>query len=330
MLSRLSFALARRAVQGGRDAPGPPRGNPAGGPPRRGGPGRDAPPPTVGKVDAVAWMSCSSRSPSRCCAGTAALRVARIAARGDRAAVRAAPCWAVCWGWCRRCASAGRSTPESLRLAWDASHGAFSRRAGRPRAPSSSCRCWACRPWRPSTAATTCSPTAARNRSAAPGSSSTCSSPAWCMVVVARTALLFLMAWEVMSLSAYFLVTFEHEKAEVRRAGWVYLIATHLGVAFLFLAFVLLGRQAGSLEFEAFRAHAGPGRRLVGADLRARPDRLRGQGGLRSVPRLAARSAPGRSVARLRPDVGRDDQDGPLRAAARPDLPRASPLPGGG
>ena len=73
------------------------------------------------------------------------------------------------------------------------------------------------------------------------------------LVVVARTAFLFLVAWEVMSVAAYFLVTFEHEKAEVRKAGWVYLIAAHLGVAFLFLAFVLLGRNAGSLEFEAFR-----------------------------------------------------------------------------
>lgn len=73
------------------------------------------------------------------------------------------------------------------------------------------------------------------------------------MVLLARTALLFLVAWEVMSLAAYCLVTFEHEKAEVRKAGWVYLVATHLGVAFLFLAFVLLGRHAGGLEFEAFR-----------------------------------------------------------------------------
>jgi hydrogenase-4 component B len=72
------------------------------------------------------------------------------------------------------------------------------------------------------------------------------------MVVIARTALLFLLSWEVMSLSAFFLVTFEHEKAEVRRAGWVYLVATHLGVAFLFAAFVLLGRHAGGLDFEAF------------------------------------------------------------------------------
>lgn len=72
------------------------------------------------------------------------------------------------------------------------------------------------------------------------------------LVVIARTAFLFLLAWEVMSLSAYFLVTFEHEKPEVRRAGWIYLIATHLGVAFLFAMFLLLGRHANSLEFSAF------------------------------------------------------------------------------
>ena len=42
------------------------------------------------------------------------------------------------------------------------------------------------------------------------------------LVVVARTALLFLVAWEVMSVAAYFLVTFEQEKAGVRKAGWVY------------------------------------------------------------------------------------------------------------
>jgi formate hydrogenlyase subunit 3/multisubunit Na+/H+ antiporter MnhD subunit len=74
------------------------------------------------------------------------------------------------------------------------------------------------------------------------------------MVVAARTVLLFLVAWEVMSISAWCLVSFEHEKAEARRAGWVYLIATHLGVAFLYLAFLLLGRNAGSLGFDAFRA----------------------------------------------------------------------------
>jgi formate hydrogenlyase subunit 3/multisubunit Na+/H+ antiporter MnhD subunit len=79
------------------------------------------------------------------------------------------------------------------------------------------------------------------------------------LVLVARTVVLFLMAWEVMSVAAFCLVTFEQEKVEVRQAGWIYLIATHLGVIFLFIAFLLLGRHAGSLQFEVFRAMSGVG-----------------------------------------------------------------------
>jgi hydrogenase-4 component B len=70
------------------------------------------------------------------------------------------------------------------------------------------------------------------------------------MVVLARSALLFLLAWEVMSLSSFFLVAFENEKKEVREASWIYLIATHLGTAFLLAMFLLLGQNRGGLDFE--------------------------------------------------------------------------------
>ena len=73
------------------------------------------------------------------------------------------------------------------------------------------------------------------------------------VVLLARTTVLFLVAWEVMSMAAFALVTFEHEKEEVRRAGWIYLIAAHIGVAALLAAFLLLGSQAGSLDFAAFK-----------------------------------------------------------------------------
>ena len=75
---------------------------------------------------------------------------------------------------------------------------------------------------------------------------------AMALVVVARQAVLFMVAWEVMSLAAFFLVTFEHEKKDVRVAGWVYLIAAHLGAAFLLAMFLLLGRVSGSLDFDTF------------------------------------------------------------------------------
>jgi formate hydrogenlyase subunit 3/multisubunit Na+/H+ antiporter MnhD subunit len=72
------------------------------------------------------------------------------------------------------------------------------------------------------------------------------------LVLLARTTILFLIAWEVMSVAAFALVTFEHEKEEVRRAGWIYLVAAHIGVAALIAAFLLLGSQAESLDFAAF------------------------------------------------------------------------------
>ena len=58
------------------------------------------------------------------------------------------------------------------------------------------------------------------------------------LVLAARSGLLFLVAWELMALSSFFLVSLEHEKLEVRRAGWLYLVATHLGTAALLVFFV--------------------------------------------------------------------------------------------
>src|SRR5262249_10710740 len=69
------------------------------------------------------------------------------------------------------------------------------------------------------------------------------------VVVAARNGVLFLVAWEIMSLASYFLVTFEDEREEVCAAGWTYLIAAHLGTAFLLAFFVLLGGKSGSLDF---------------------------------------------------------------------------------
>lgn len=47
------------------------------------------------------------------------------------------------------------------------------------------------------------------------------------LVLLARTTVLFLIVWEVMSVAAFMLVTFEYEKEEVQRAGWIYLVAAY-------------------------------------------------------------------------------------------------------
>ncbi|MGD0464832.1 MAG: proton-conducting transporter membrane subunit [Tepidisphaeraceae bacterium] len=72
------------------------------------------------------------------------------------------------------------------------------------------------------------------------------------LVVLAHNGVLFLVAWETMTLSSYFLVTFEDEQDAVRQASWTYLVASHLGTAFLLALFVLLGRGSGSLDFDHF------------------------------------------------------------------------------
>lgn len=71
-----------------------------------------------------------------------------------------------------------------------------------------------------------------------------------CVVVCARDAVLFLLAWEVMALSSFFLVVFDSGREEVRRAGWTYLVATHIGTAFIIVLFTWMGRTAGSFDFD--------------------------------------------------------------------------------
>jgi formate hydrogenlyase subunit 3/multisubunit Na+/H+ antiporter MnhD subunit len=74
------------------------------------------------------------------------------------------------------------------------------------------------------------------------------------LVVVARQAVLFLVAWEVMSLCSYVCVTLDREESDVARAGWVYLIASHIVAALLIALFLVFGAQAHGFDFESFRA----------------------------------------------------------------------------
>ncbi|MHB8058967.1 MAG: proton-conducting transporter transmembrane domain-containing protein [Desulfuromonadaceae bacterium] len=71
------------------------------------------------------------------------------------------------------------------------------------------------------------------------------------ILLMARNSVFFLMVWEVMALSAYFLIVVEHERENVRRAGIVYLIATHTGTVALFICFSLLAAQTGSFLLPA-------------------------------------------------------------------------------
>ena len=73
------------------------------------------------------------------------------------------------------------------------------------------------------------------------------------LVVLADNGFFFLIMWELMSLTSYFLVVTEHEKPDVRYAGFFYLIMTHVGTAFILLTFLLFFQEGGSFSFEALR-----------------------------------------------------------------------------
>lgn len=68
------------------------------------------------------------------------------------------------------------------------------------------------------------------------------------LLVISKHVLSFLLGWEAMALSAFFLVSTEDEKYESRKSGLVYLVATHAGTLALFGFFVFWRAVTGSFE----------------------------------------------------------------------------------
>ncbi len=73
-------------------------------------------------------------------------------------------------------------------------------------------------------------------------------------ILLADDAYTFMVFWEVMSVSSYFLVIFEHEKEANRKAGFLYLLMAHLGALFILSSFSILYAPGKSFEFEIMRS----------------------------------------------------------------------------
>ena len=72
-------------------------------------------------------------------------------------------------------------------------------------------------------------------------------------VVTAANALIFLAAWEAMSLVSYFLVVFDTTNEKSIRSGTLYIVMTHIGTAFLAAAFMMMYRYAHSFDLFAIK-----------------------------------------------------------------------------
>jgi len=57
------------------------------------------------------------------------------------------------------------------------------------------------------------------------------------LVALAGDAVLFIIAWEIMSITSFFLVLTEHERPDVRRAAFVYMVYASISVVFIAIAF---------------------------------------------------------------------------------------------
>ncbi|MDE1951057.1 MAG: hydrogenase 4 subunit B, partial [Burkholderiales bacterium] len=78
-------------------------------------------------------------------------------------------------------------------------------------------------------------------------------------VVLADDAYAFMVMWETMALSSFFLVTANHRIAEIRRAGTLYLIVAHIGAIAILLCFGVLQANTGDYSFANMRAqHLSP------------------------------------------------------------------------
>ncbi len=76
------------------------------------------------------------------------------------------------------------------------------------------------------------------------------------LVVTAANALMFLVFWECMALLSFCLVIFDSKSITAQKAGFLYLIMTHIGTAFILVLFLTLSQQSGSLNFTSFHSGA--------------------------------------------------------------------------
>jgi hydrogenase-4 component B len=73
------------------------------------------------------------------------------------------------------------------------------------------------------------------------------------LVVSAADGLLFMTAWEIMSLASFFLVIYDHKEPSNIRSGYIYLVMTHIGAACITLAMFLLFNSVHSLDFAVIK-----------------------------------------------------------------------------
>lgn len=69
-----------------------------------------------------------------------------------------------------------------------------------------------------------------------------------------QNSMAFLLAWEIMALSAFILVIFEHHKRETLKAGINYLIQSHVSIVFIMVGFIWASSLTHSFDFRSIES----------------------------------------------------------------------------
>ena len=74
-------------------------------------------------------------------------------------------------------------------------------------------------------------------------------------VLLSSNGLHFLIAWELLTVSSFFLITLDRRKSEVRAAGWLYLGASHAATLSLFAYFAAIAASTGAWDLGPMHGH---------------------------------------------------------------------------
>jgi len=79
-----------------------------------------------------------------------------------------------------------------------------------------------------------------------------------------QNTIVFLIAWEIMALSSFMLIIFEHNKRDTLNAGINFLIQSHICIMFLMLGFIWVALKMNSFDFRAITAYSTSNSLLTG------------------------------------------------------------------
>jgi formate hydrogenlyase subunit 3/multisubunit Na+/H+ antiporter MnhD subunit len=86
-------------------------------------------------------------------------------------------------------------------------------------------------------------------------------------ICAVQNGFIFLLLWEIMALSVFILVIFDHHKQETVKAGLNYLIQSHISIIFIMLGFIYVASKTNSYGFDAVAAFSGQQSTLAGTAL---------------------------------------------------------------